>query len=74
LLKEKLDGLADASALLGADNREADFWRAVLLARSGDRAGAKALFAELFEYRPALRGFLAGIGPLGFLDDVRDYL
>lgn len=74
LLRAKLAGLADASALLGPDNREADFWRALLLARSGDHDGARALFAELFAYRPALRGFLAGIGPLGFLDDVQAYL
>jgi uncharacterized Ntn-hydrolase superfamily protein len=73
LLREKLDGLAEASVLLGEQNREADFWRALLLARSGDRAGAKALFDDLFAARPALRGFLAGIGPLGFLADHADY-
>jgi uncharacterized Ntn-hydrolase superfamily protein len=74
LLAEKVDGLARAAELLGEQNREADFWRALLLARSGDRAGAKALFDELFAARPALRGFLAGIGPLGFLDDAREYV
>ncbi|MHA7662501.1 DUF1028 domain-containing protein [Mycolicibacterium sp. HS_4_1] len=74
VLHEKLAGLAEAAKLLGAQNREADFWRAVLLARSGDRDGARALFSDLFVYRPALREFLAGIGPLGFLDDVVDYL
>lgn len=74
LLREKLTGLADAAELLGPDNREADFWRAVLLARSGERDAARALFAELFTYRPALREFLTGIGPLGFLEDVTDYL
>ncbi|WP_028935949.1 DUF1028 domain-containing protein [Pseudonocardia spinosispora] len=74
LLADKLTGLARASELLGPDNREADFWRALLLARSGERAAARALFDDLFAYRPALRGFLAGIGPLGFLDDVTEYL
>jgi uncharacterized Ntn-hydrolase superfamily protein len=73
LLREKVDGLAEASRLLGEQNREADFWRALLLARSGDRAGAKALFDDLFAARPGLRGFLAGIGPLGFLDDHLEY-
>ncbi|HTM84141.1 MAG TPA: DUF1028 domain-containing protein, partial [Mycobacterium sp.] len=73
LLSEKLTGLADAAALLGPDNREAQFWAAVLMARSGDRDGARSLFAELFSYRPALRDFLVGIGPLGFLDDVAEY-
>ena len=74
LLEEKLTGLAQASELLGADNREADFWRALLLARSGDRDAAGALFDDLFAARPQLRGFLAGIAPLGFLDDAEDYL
>lgn len=73
-LAEKVDGLAEASALLGEQNREADFWRALLLARSGDKATAKALFDDLFTARPALRGFLAGIGPLGFLDNVDEYV
>lgn len=74
LLGEKLTGLADAAGLLGTQNREPDFWRAVLLARSGDIDAARALFANLFGYRPALREFLRGIGPLGFLDNVEDYL
>jgi hypothetical protein len=73
LLKEKVDGLAEASALLGEQNREADFWRGVLLARSGDRTAAKAVFDDLFATRPQLRGFLAGIGPLGFLADHEEY-
>ena len=73
LLREKVDGLAEASVLLGEQNREADFWRALLLARSGDKAAAKALFADLFEARPALRGFLEGIAPLGFLHNAADY-
>ncbi|HEY9413405.1 MAG TPA: DUF1028 domain-containing protein [Pseudonocardia sp.] len=72
-LQEKVEGLAKASELLGEQNREADFWRALLLARSGDKATAKPLFVALFEARPALRGFLAGIGPLGFLDNVTEY-
>jgi len=74
LLAAKVSGLARAGELLGEQNREADFWRALLLARSGDRAGARELFDDLFAARPALRGFLAGIGPLGFLDDVAEYL
>ena len=73
LLREKLDGLAEASVLLGGQNREADFWRALLLARSGAETEAKALFADLFDARPALRGFLEGIAPLGFLDNAADY-
>jgi hypothetical protein len=74
LLAEKLDGLAAASDLLGPDNREADFWRALLLARSGDRPAARALFDDVFAARPQLRGFLAGIAPLGFLDDVQEFV
>ena len=73
-LAAKLAGLADASELLGPDNREADFWRAVLLARSGSADEARTLFADLFAYRPALREFLAGIGPLGFLPGTKEYL
>jgi uncharacterized Ntn-hydrolase superfamily protein len=74
LLAEKVEGLTRAAELLGEQNREADFWRALLLARSGDRDGAKALFDDLFAARPALRGFLAGIGPLGFLSDAAEYV
>ncbi len=74
LLAEKLSGLEAAAELLGASNREPDFWRAVLLARSGSGAEARALFDDLFAYRPGLRGFLAGIGPLGFLPDVETYV
>ncbi|GAA0631660.1 hypothetical protein GCM10009547_39380 [Sporichthya brevicatena] len=74
LLSEKLHGLANAADLLGADNREPDFWRAVLLARSGRTEEARALFADLFAYRPGLRQFLAGIGPLGFLSNVEEYV
>ncbi|MCE0763293.1 DUF1028 domain-containing protein [Pseudonocardia kujensis] len=74
LLHDRLTGLAQAGKLLGADNREADFWRALLLARSGDTAAARALFDDLFAARPQLRGFLAGIAPLGFLDDVQEYV
>ncbi|WP_019874249.1 DUF1028 domain-containing protein [Sporichthya polymorpha] len=74
LLTEKLSGLAAAAELLGADNREPDFWRAVLLARSGRTEEARALFADLFSYRPGLREFLAGIGPLGFLSNVEEYV
>ncbi|UNB51905.1 DUF1028 domain-containing protein [Mycolicibacterium sp. YH-1] len=73
-LHDKLSSLSDAADLLGPDNREAQFWRAVLMARSGDRDGARGQFAELFTHRPALREFLVGIGPLGFLDDVAGYL
>jgi uncharacterized Ntn-hydrolase superfamily protein len=74
LLAEKLAGLESAAELLGSSNREPDFWRAVLLARSGDTEAARALFDDLFAYRPGLREFLAGIGPLGFLPDVDEYV
>ncbi|BBY64980.1 DUF1028 domain-containing protein [Mycolicibacterium helvum] len=74
VLRDKLAGLGEAETLLGDDNREAQFWRAVLMARSGDRTGAKESFADLFAHRPALREFLAGIAPLGFLADAEDYL
>lgn len=74
LLAEKLAGLEAAAELLGPSNREPDFWRAVLLARSGDADAARALFTDLFAYRPGLREFLAGIGPLGFLPNVDEYV
>ncbi|MCV7229195.1 DUF1028 domain-containing protein [Mycolicibacterium komossense] len=74
VLRDKLTRLAEAAEVLGDENREAQFWRALLLARSGDRDGARSAFAELFAHRPALREFLTGIAPLGFLDDVTEYL
>ena len=74
LLADKLAGLEAAAALLGASNREPDFWRAVLLARSGRTTAARELFTDLFAHRPGLRDFLAGIGPLGFLPDVEEYV
>lgn len=73
-LAAKLAGLASAAEALGPENREADFWRAVLLARCGRADEARTLFADLFAHRPALREFLAGIGPLGFLPLVKEYL
>lgn len=68
-LEATLAGLVDAAEVIGPENREADFWRGVLLARAGRSDEAAALFAEVFAARPQLRGFLEGIAPLGFLDE-----
>ncbi|WP_033290202.1 DUF1028 domain-containing protein [Amycolatopsis jejuensis] len=67
-LDARLAGLAEAAEAIGPDNREADFWRSVLLARARRFAEAAALFAEVAAFRPALAGFVEGLAPLGFLD------
>ncbi|UKD56936.1 DUF1028 domain-containing protein [Amycolatopsis sp. FU40] len=67
-LDARLSGLASAAEVIGPDNREADFWRAILLARAGRRREAAGLFAEVAAFRPALLGFAKGLAPLGFLD------
>lgn len=68
-LEERLRELADAAEVIGRDNREADFWRAILLARAGRHREASGLFADLVAFRPALLPFVKGLAPLGFLDD-----
>ncbi|WP_027944701.1 DUF1028 domain-containing protein [Amycolatopsis taiwanensis] len=67
-LDERLRTLAAAAEVIGPDNREADFWRAVLLARAGRHGEAADLFAEVVMFRPALLRFAEGLAPLGFLD------
>ncbi|WP_275292308.1 DUF1028 domain-containing protein [Amycolatopsis sp. La24] len=67
-LDARLNDLASAAEVIGPDNREADFWRAVLLARAGRPREAADLFAEVAAFRPALAGFAKGLAPLGFLD------
>ncbi|WP_134669079.1 MULTISPECIES: DUF1028 domain-containing protein [unclassified Amycolatopsis] len=67
-LDARLNDLASAAEVIGPDNREADFWRAVLLARAGRHREAADLFAEVAAFRPALVGFAKGLAPLGFLD------
>ncbi|MGW7536013.1 DUF1028 domain-containing protein [Amycolatopsis sp. NPDC054798] len=67
-LDERLNALASAAEVIGPDNREADFWRAVLLARAGRNREAADLFAEVVAFRPALLGFAERLAPLGFLD------
>ncbi|MGY6653594.1 DUF1028 domain-containing protein [Amycolatopsis sp. TRM77291] len=67
-LDERLSALASAAEVIGSDNREADFWRAVLLARAGRHREAAELFAEVVAFRPALLRFARGLAPLGFLD------
>ncbi|MFF5988285.1 DUF1028 domain-containing protein [Prauserella flavalba] len=68
-LEERLRELAQAAEVIGPENREADFWRAVLLARAGRYEEAAGLFAEVVAFRPALLRFAEGLAPLGFLDD-----
>ncbi|MGI6870613.1 DUF1028 domain-containing protein [Amycolatopsis sp. 3B14] len=67
-LEERLRALASAAEVIGPDNREADFWRAVLLARAGRHREAADLFADVVAFRPALLRFAEGLAPLGFLD------
>ncbi|GAB3569229.1 DUF1028 domain-containing protein [Amycolatopsis endophytica] len=67
-LDERLRALASAAEVIGPDNREADFWRAVLLARAGRHREAAELFADVVAFRPALLRFAEGLAPLGFLD------
>ncbi|WP_020499875.1 DUF1028 domain-containing protein [Sciscionella marina] len=68
-LDERLRALADAAEVIGPDNREADFWRAVLLARAGRTAAAAELFAEVTANRAELLRFAENLAPLGFLDE-----
>ncbi|MGW4593670.1 DUF1028 domain-containing protein, partial [Amycolatopsis thermoflava] len=68
-LEAHLRALASAAEVIGPDNREADFWRALLLARAGRQHEAADLFADVVAFRPALLRFAEGLAPLGFLDD-----
>lgn len=69
VLEERLTALSDAAQVIGEDNREADFWRSVLLARAGRYDEASELFADVVTFRPALLHFARGLAPLGFLDE-----
>ncbi|MCV7143422.1 DUF1028 domain-containing protein [Mycolicibacterium fortuitum] len=67
-LTGRLDALVSAAATIGPDNREADFWRAILLARCGRHDEAGEVFADVVAFRPGLLSLLEGLAPLGFLD------
>lgn len=60
--------LAAAAEVLG-ENPEAEFWRAVLLARSGDLPGARAQLARPLRLNPRLTVFLDRLAAAGFLTD-----
>src|SRR5690606_8339507 len=62
-LEGHLRQLIRAAEIIGPKNREADFWRAVLLARAGRHREAGDLFAEVVAFRPALRRFVEGLAP-----------
>ncbi|CAN5167013.1 hypothetical protein BH09ACT1_BH09ACT1_15910 [soil metagenome] len=66
-LADAFRAIQDARVVLG-DNLEAAFWQAVLLARSGQKAEAEALFAEIFVGGPHWRPYLDAIATVGFLD------
>jgi uncharacterized Ntn-hydrolase superfamily protein len=66
-LADAFRAIQDARVVLG-DNLEAAFWQAVLLARSGQKAEAEALFAEIFVGGPRWRPYLDAIATVGFLD------
>jgi len=61
---------AAAQVMIG--NPEADFWRGILLARSGDLAGARDQLAAALAANPRLATFLDRLAAAGFLnhDDV----
>ncbi|GAY12937.1 DUF1028 domain-containing protein [Pseudonocardia sp. N23] len=66
-LDRALDGLAAAAEVL-AGNPEAEFWRGVLLARSGDLVGAREQLAAPLAANPRLVTFLGRLVAAGFLD------
>lgn len=72
-LDDALDRLAAAAEILG-DNHEAEFWRAVLLARAGRSEDATAAFGELFTVADHLRSFLRSVCEAGVVDEVERYL
>ncbi|WP_033295515.1 DUF1028 domain-containing protein [Amycolatopsis jejuensis] len=68
-----LAALADAAEVLRG-NPEAEFWRGILLARSGDLAAARGQLAAPLAANPRLARFLDRLADAGFLghDDVKD--
>ncbi|GAB3395011.1 DUF1028 domain-containing protein [Amycolatopsis echigonensis] len=68
-----LAALAGAAEVLKG-NPEAEFWRGVLLARSGDPAAARRQLAGPLTANPRLARFLDRLADAGFLghDDVKD--
>ncbi|MFR9807376.1 DUF1028 domain-containing protein [Pseudonocardia sp. RS010] len=62
-----LADLADAARVM-TGNPEAEFWRGILLARSGDLAGARDQLAAPLKVNPRLGGFLGRLADAGFLD------
>ncbi|MGD9986222.1 DUF1028 domain-containing protein [Pseudonocardia sp.] len=62
-----LAGLADAARVM-VGNPEAEFWRAVLLARSGDLDAARDQLAGPLSANPRLGEFLGRLADAGFLD------
>jgi uncharacterized Ntn-hydrolase superfamily protein len=68
-LDEALTALEEARISLG-DNLEAAFWKAVVLARSGRKEAAEALFEEVFAAGPHFRAYRSSVEKAGFLGPV----
>ncbi|WP_299450042.1 DUF1028 domain-containing protein [uncultured Serinicoccus sp.] len=67
-LTEALDALQGARAVLGDDNQEAAFWKAVLLLRAGRQEEAAGLFSEVFGRANHWRSYLRQVAEAGFVD------
>ncbi|GAA4538447.1 DUF1028 domain-containing protein [Pseudonocardia xishanensis] len=62
-----LAALAEAARVM-TGNPEAEFWRGVLLARSGDLTAAREQLTSPLRVNPRLGGFLDRLADAGFLD------
>lgn len=63
-----LDALQGARTVLGDDNQEAAFWKAVLLLRAGQDEEAAELFSEVFGQADHWRSYLRQVAEAGFVD------